>query len=113
LVPGVLIPIRNNYQYANVTTELVPQGWQCTSTCIRLYTPAHFDTPQGFQQIGLRYTVANIKQTIGSVHDYSVTTINYSIRVCLNLRKLSKDILCASKWQGDFHLANSGMVIVS
>ena len=44
------------------------------------HASVHFDTPQGFQQMRWRYTVANVKQTIGCLHDWSVT-IDYSIRV--------------------------------
>ena len=55
------------------------------------------------------YTVANVKQSIGTLDDWS-GVIEYSIRVCRNLHKLLKHILYASKW---LHLSNSGIVIVS
>ena len=103
MVPGVLNKCYTYYQYAKARTGNVPVH---TSDYKH---QQNFDTPQGFQQIRLRYTVANVKQTIGSLHDWSVT-VDYSIRACLDLRKLLKHILCASKWQG---VANSGMVIVS
>jgi len=40
---------------------------------------------QSFQRVRLRYTVANIKQSIGTLDDWS-GMIDYAIRMCLNLK---------------------------